>query len=363
MRKQTAVIFILVLVLTACGTKKADDMQESASAEPAEEVVIAQGSREDNEQGRKQEEELEVPALSSNGEETALDGLPIISESYTIEDCIKLPELDSLKVPYEEVPAPTYDDALIYARLQKDARPTNNDYAEARGGDVVSVDLYAEEERYTRLALSIAVGAKIERPEIEEALIGMEPGEKKEITVTYPDDYTYMDLNGKTISYIMIVNSIARPAEPIDVEVGKAMEFLKKEADFKNRMGYFEAAKKVLLENSVFTAYPEEVIRKARKRYEDKYLSGYDSLNDYLDRIGMTKAEFKKEENEYAVQRAREQLVLMALQDKTGITTSSDEYRNYSAVYGINREDPDRTLFEAIVFSIRDASPEGGEKP
>ena len=53
-------------------------------------------------------------------------------------------------------------------------------------------------------------------------------------------------------------------------------------------------------------------------------------------------------------QRAKEQLVLKALQEETGITTSSDAYRQYTAIYGVNGEDPDKTIFEMIVEEIRE---------
>ena len=68
----------------------------------------------------------------------------------------------------------------------------------------------------------------------------------------------------------------------------------------------------------------------------------------------MTREEFKDTENEYVSQRAKEQLVLKALQEETGITTSSDAYRQYTAIYGVNGEDPDKTIFEMIVEEIRE---------
>ena len=68
----------------------------------------------------------------------------------------------------------------------------------------------------------------------------------------------------------------------------------------------------------------------------------------------MTRAEFKKGEDEYVSQRVKERLILLALQEETGITTISDEYRQYTAVYGVNAEDPDETLFEVIIDSIKD---------
>ena len=96
------------------------------------------------------------------------------------------------------------------------------------------------------------------------------------------------------------------------------------------------------------------MIRQARSRYERKYASGFASLDDFLNMTGMSRAEFKEAEDEYVSRRAKEQLVLMALQEETGITAASEEYTQYTAVYGVNEEDPDRTLFEVIVEAIGD---------
>ena len=68
----------------------------------------------------------------------------------------------------------------------------------------------------------------------------------------------------------------------------------------------------------------------------------------------MTREEFKSTENEYVSQRAKEQLVLMALQEETGITATGEKYRQYTAVYGVNEDDPDKTLFEVITEEIRE---------
>ena len=96
------------------------------------------------------------------------------------------------------------------------------------------------------------------------------------------------------------------------------------------------------------------MVRQARSRYERKYTAGFENLDDFLNLTGMPRAEFKEAEDEYVSRRAKEQLVLMALQEETGITTTSEEYRQYTAVHGVNDEDPDKTLFEVIVEEIGD---------
>ena len=109
-----------------------------------------------------------------------------------------------------------------------------------------------------------------------------------------------------------------------------------------------------LIENSEIRAYPEKVVRQARSRYERKYTAGFENLDDFLNLTGMPRAEFKEAEDEYVSRRAKEQLVLMALQEETGITATGEKYRQYTAVYGVHEDDPDKTLFEVITEEIRE---------
>ena len=206
----------------------------------------------------------------------------------------------------------------------------------------------------TRLGVSVLVGAGTQPEEIEDALIGMRRDEEKKVTVMYPEDYLFMGLGGRTVRYRICVDSIARPDEPSETETGKALTYLEEETERVNRDRLTEAVMEALIENSEIRAYPEKVVRQARSRYERKYTAGFENLDDFLNLTGMPRAEFKEAEDEYVSRRAKEQLVLMALQEETGITTTSEEYRQYTAVHGVNDEDPDKTLFEVIVEEIGD---------
>ena len=323
--------------------------------------VIAEGRGNDSASGRTESqgaEEIADPGGSSQREEEALspDGLPVL-EAGMLSDCITLCTIDGLEVSVTLEDDPDEEDAVTYARLLGDAKPLLDVGSGIRTGDVVSIDMYAIDESdkdFTRRGVSVPVGAGTYPEEIENALIGMLRDEEKKVTVTYPEDHLFMGLNGKTLTYRICVNSIARPDEPTEVEIGKALTYLEEETERINRERLTEAVKRAFIENSEITAYPEKVIRQARSRYERKYLAGFESLEDFLDLTGMTREEFKDTENEYVSQRAKEQLVLKALQEETGITTSSDAYRQYTAIYGVNGDDPDKTIFEVIVEEIRE---------
>ena len=356
-RLVSAAAIALCMCLCTCGRK-----DDAAQHEPeVHEEVIAEGSgndRPDGSTGTAGQEDIADPGGAGRNYEDALspDSLPVL-ETGTLSEFITLCSIDGLEVRATLRDAPDEKDAVTYARLLKDARPLLDIKEGIRPGDVVSIDMYALEEGdkgFTRTGVSVAVGSETELEEIEKALIGMRRDEEKKVTVTYPEDYLFMGLNGRTVGYKMIVNSIARPDEPTEVETGRALAYLEEETEKINRERLAEAVMETLIEGSKITAYPEKVVRQARSRYERRYTSGFASLDDFLNSTGMSRAEFKEAEDEYTSRRAKEQLVLMALQEETGITAASEGYRQYTAVNGVNDEDPDRTMFEVIVEAIRD---------
>ena len=357
MRKRFFLSAVIVLCICLCACSREE---EGIPQEPeVQEEVIAEGSGNDTADDGTETagiEDISDPGESGRADGYALspDGLPGL-EAGTLSECITLCQLGGLKVSVTLEEDPDEEDAVTYARLLGDAKPLLDAEAGIRRGDVVSVDMYPIEDGdkdLTRLGVSIPVGAGIEQEEIENALIGMRRDEEKKVTVTYPEEYLFMGLNGKTVEYRICVNSIARPDEPTEVETGKAMAYLEEETDRINRERLAEAVMEALIENSEITAYPEKVVRQARSRYERRYTAGFSSLDDFLNMTGMPRAEFKEAEDEYVSRRAKEQLVIMALQEETGITTTSEGYRQYTAVYGVNEEDPDKTLFEVIVEEI-----------
>ena len=96
------------------------------------------------------------------------------------------------------------------------------------------------------------------------------------------------------------------------------------------------------------------MVRQARAEYERRYLAGYSSIEDYLNEVGMTRAEFKKIEDEYAAARVRDRLLLKALEEETGITADSPKFTAYTEEHGINNDDIGETQFKAICEDIKD---------
>ena len=357
--KYAAVAAVLSVTLcTGCSLfHKEDPGQKEIDSEVKEddEIIAAGGGNGSTGEGAAVQETTEDPAPASepapqaerDESETELDGVPVISGEYKASDCIELPDLMSIEGKYVKNELPTREDARIYAMLQKDAHRMDEDdeYLLAQYGDKVNIDLIIEEGEDdiasgSILGMDVAVGAGDVDERIEKTIDGMTLGEDREVTIE--------DEGGKT-TYKVILRSIARPEEPTDAEISDALTELTEESTQLNNYNKYAALKREIVEKSVVKAYPEKIVRRARALYEDKYLRGGITLNDYLDQSGMTKAEFKSYEDEYAKNMAKEMLVLEILSEKAGITKDSEEYKILEEEAGDNPEDPDALLYQAVL--------------
>ena len=347
-------VFLAAAVITGCSASK-------KKVEEKKENVIAYGegtgTQEESMEETAQQENAKYAASSGKAvpletdfmeSDSTLGGIPVISGEYSVKDCITLPDLDSIKGEYSENPAPSYKDARIYAMLQKDAYllPENDDET-AQYGDKVIIDLYVEGSsddsvEGSLMDMEVPLGAGDVAPAIEEAIIGMAVGNDKEVTVK--------DDGGETI-YKILLRSISRPDEPTELEIGDAEGELSTETQELEEYLHYSSIKQEIVEKSVVKAYPEKVMRQARSMYEEKCLRG-SSLTDYLDQQGMTRAEFKQYEEEYATVAAKEMLVLEALCERSGITRTSKEYTEAAKEEGENPEDPDELLYILVLKKL-----------
>ena len=350
-------VFLSVTLCTGCSLfhKKDASPSEIDVEKTGDEVIASGGGNGSTGQGTAVQETTEdiapekeaAPQTERDESETELDGVPVISGEYKASDCIVLPDLTTIEGKYVKDKLPTREEARIYAMLQKDAHRMDEDdeYLLAQYGDKVNIDLIIEEGEDdlasgSILGMDVAVGAGEVDEKIEKTIDGMTLGEEREVTVE--------DENGKT-TYKVILRSIARPDEPIDAEIDDALSELTEESTQLNKYNRYAALKREIVEKSVVKAYPEKVVRRARALYEDKYLRGGLTLNDYLDQAGMTKDEFKGYEDEYAKNTAKEMLVLEILSEKAGITKDSEEYMILEEEAGDNPEDPDALLYQAVL--------------
>lgn len=249
---------------------------------------------------------------------------------------------DSVKVTAKEV------QAVIDRELNNRARLVEKTEGEVVKGDTVVLDYSgsidgvkfeggtAEKQR-----LEIGSGAFI--PGFEDQLIGMKAGESKDITVTFPKDYTE-DLAGKEAVFAITVHEIHSKELPVldDEFVKDIDDELNTVAEWKARINKELAPKKeenaeAKLENDMIDAIvknteieiPECMIEEEldyRIQELEHSMSQYGlKFEDYLKYTGTTVEDIKKEKREEAVKNIKSRLVIEAILKEEKIEVTPEE--------------------------------------
>ena len=151
--------------------------------------------------------------------------------TFEVSPAIELGEYRGLTVKYSE-PVVTEEDIANRIEQIRDSKAeyVNIDPRPAEDGDYVLVNLKSiagVEKPVQREDLSLKIGDKDALPAFTENLTGMTPGDTKEFTVTYPENYREENLAGKTVSFEMTLTALRRKEMP---EVND--EFAKDLGDF-----------------------------------------------------------------------------------------------------------------------------------
>ena len=96
---------------------------------------------------------------------------------------------------------------------KRNARKVSVDDREARMGDIANIDFdgYLDGERFDGGkgdAYDLELGSNSFVPGFEDQIVGMHPGEEKEIPITFPQDYT-PELAGKDVVFKVRLNSLS----------------------------------------------------------------------------------------------------------------------------------------------------------
>ncbi len=249
---------------------------------------------------------------------------------------------ESTKVTAKEV------QAVIDRELNNRARLVEKTEGEVVKGDTVVLDYSgsidgvkfeggtAEKQR-----LEIGSGAFI--PGFEDQLIGMKAGESKDITVTFPKDYTE-DLAGKEAVFAITVHEIHSKELPVldDEFVKDIDDELNTVAEWKAQIKKELAPKKeenaeAKLENDMIDAIvknteieiPECMIEEEldyRIQELEHSMSQYGlKFEDYLKYTGTTIEDIKKEKREEAVKNIKSRLVIEAILKEEKIEVTPEE--------------------------------------
>ena len=219
---------------------------------------------------------------------------------------------------------------------------------EAKEGDTVLFDYagFVGEEQFeggTAERQELRLGSGMFIPGFEEQLVGATPGEKRDVVVTFPEEYHAEDLAGKEAVFHCLVHEIKEEILPeLDDEFAKDVsefdtldelkastrEKLEKYAAAGAETQMQDKALEIVVEaNEVevpAVMVEDEVERMIHELNNQLRYQGM-SVNQYLEFIGKNIAEFKEELRPDAERQVKTRLILMGIVEAEKIEVSEEE--------------------------------------
>ena len=228
----------------------------------------------------------------------------------------------------------------------KQAYPAKEpDYdAVAEEGSTVNIDFigYIDGEAFdngsgTGYELTLGDGAMI--PGFEDGILGMKPGEEKDITASFPDYYGVDELNGKDAVFHITLNYIVKHVDP---EINDAfvlnnlyMEYGWSTVEDMNNGIKAQLALNSIKDASTIKEVPESMISyqtDALVAYYKQYAQAYGlEFNDFLvSYVGCAdEAGLREQSYDYCKSEAEYYLFIQALAEEFGIVASEDDVKTY----------------------------------
>jgi trigger factor len=175
--------------------------------------------------------------------------------------------------------------------------------------------------------------------ELDEGLVGLRPGEEKEIPVTFPDDYQNKNLAGQSASIKVVLKEIRKQVLP-DIDDDFAKNFgeyenidgLKKAIEDNLEEGYQKRSEQEMNEQ-IFEALLEKTnfeVPDTLVNYEldgiiadaERYFSYH---NVPMDQAGLTREKLAEQYRDVAVKQVRRHLILDKIIEQETLTLTDDE--------------------------------------
>ena len=307
---------------------------------------------------------VEQPHVEDN-KFTADQGLSVTLK-FDVMPEFKLPELSGLKakkvepkVTDEQVEAEIESERQAHARyIEEDKVADNGDFATIDfTGYVDDVKFEGGEAKDYRLEL----GSHTFIEGFEDQVVGMKKGEEKDVKVTFPENYHAENLKGKPAVFKVKLNKVEKKELPTidDKYISDTTEFetleeykkaikenLLKMADERAERDYEVALLDEIAEKSNIELPQSMVDHEVNHIVEDfEHRLSHQGMNlqNYLDYVGKTLDQFKKEREEDAAKNIKTRLVLQKLIAENNLTVSAEELdksiEEYASRYQMSGEE------------------------
>jgi len=252
----------------------------------------------------------------------------------------------------------------------------------AQIGDQVTLDIHGTSDSETvfdETGTVLELSEHLSPPGFAEAVVGMQPGETKQVTLTYPEDYAQKQLAGKTVTFTLTLHEAKERRLPeLDDEFARSvgdyasLEELKArlrdglkaemEREAEDRMA-MRALDQLVQQSKI--EYPnqavEDEIDRLLERQESRLRQQGFTLESYLRLVHKSLAQYRDELRAQAEENLRRRLVLARIAEAERIGVEPQELAEaidrVAAGYGeqadvvrqaLSRPEPSRSLANEI---------------
>lgn len=336
MKKRVLLLIVGLCVLMLAGgcSKKNDDVNEKDTDNTTED---SSNDTTDNDANANDDADTEVEA-PTKGE-------------YELNEYIKLGQYKDIEVTVEIAEATDEDvetsiDEILAAKPNLEEITDRDD---VQDGDIANIDYEGLKDEVafdggTATNYNLTIGSGQFIPGFEEKLIGTKVGDKVEIELAFPEDYSQSpDLAGQDVVFKVTVNSILKENPELTLQyvtdntdydtIDAYKESIRSDIQKQNETN--AASKKTndvlaaIVENSEIT-YPQTLLdyySAQIKNYYTEYASYFGmDFATFLTSSGITEEDFNNDAKEYAEAMTSQELVVKAIIEAEKMELSDSEF-------------------------------------
>lgn len=189
---------------------------------------------------------------------------------------------------------------------------------------------------------TLKIGDGIILKEFDDQLVGMKPGDSKEFSLTFPEDYFNKNLAGLEISFQVTLNEIREEVLPeIDDELAKktgsaeTIDDLKKMISDNLTQGYTKRVEhelneqifKNLIEQTDFEV-PDALVDMELEGIVEEAERSFAYRNTSMEELGLTRDKIEEQYRDTALKQVKRHLILGKLIDQEELSISDDEFED-----------------------------------
>ena len=239
-------------------------------------------------------------------------------------------------------------DAEINRLLDRNARKVNVEGRSAQNGDIANIDFVGTVDGVKfdggeAEGFDLTLGSGQFIPGFEDQVVGMNIGEKKDVHVTFPENYQAEALKGKAAVFAVTLNALQAKELPeltdefikdatgsatVEEYKAKTKERLQKQADRRANDATENSILEAIAANAeaeIPQAMIEREIDSLVQKFEYQLMYQGLKLEDYLDFLKVSLADFRKNYEEQAKKNVMNQLIISHIVKEEKIEATAEE--------------------------------------